>query len=131
MSALQPDQPEFVSNLITCPDCGYSHSPHAEACPRCGRFIQRSKPPGNWKGRAVAIGGLLLLAVAAWFFAAVLSASREHERARMTVERAAIQCRADVRKSLGAAETLHQANPQLTTKQAYELYAATLSATCR
>lgn len=40
--ATETSQPQSMnSRLMECTDCGFHHSQHAEACPRCGRFIQK------------------------------------------------------------------------------------------
>jgi len=62
MQVAQPDSapnavPTLNANLTPCLDCGFHHSRQAEACPQCGRFIQRIHAPDSSKGA----GSLALL----------------------------------------------------------------------
>jgi predicted RNA-binding Zn-ribbon protein involved in translation (DUF1610 family) len=61
--------PQQKSNLFPCPDCGGHCSRQAEACPHCGRFIQRLNTTikvdrHGWIS-TIAIG-ILLAAVLPW-----------------------------------------------------------------
>jgi len=92
---------------------------------------EQPAPGGNMRRIVANVSLLLLLSVAGLFLSTLLGISREHEHARMTVERAAVQCGADVDKALARAEDYHQANPQLLFKTAYEIYADALRTTCK
>jgi hypothetical protein len=50
---LSPNNP----SLTPCPDCGFHHSRNAEACPQCGRFIQRIELPE--RAKSASLSGVL------------------------------------------------------------------------